>query len=162
MNALLYAIRAGVDDCYALPRELHKVLLADHPLAGVARTQKCVIGFRSMLNPQRVPYYAWRWNADARQRIGELRTKQDSTPWERYHAIWGLHAELMNIRPFELYNGRVGRLLMVNHAILVGEVPWIVFADDRTDYLATIHAHWSADWVNEPLYRESAVRYREW
>lgn len=163
MQALLYAIRAGVNDCYALPRELHKVLLADHAFAGVFRTQQYAIGFRRMLNPDRVPYYTWRWNADVRGRIGELRTKRkDATSQDRQIVIWGLHAELMNVRPFELYNGRVGRLLMVNHAILVGEEPWIVFARDRADYLGAIHAHSSASWVDEPLYRTSAIRYREW
>jgi hypothetical protein len=162
MQALLYAIRAGLDDCYALPRELHKMLLSDHPSAGVFRTQPIVIGFRATLNPRRVPYYTWRWNADARERIGALRTREEATSEERHDEVWGLHCELMNVRPFELYNGRVGRLLMVNHAILVGEDPWIVPASERADYLDTIHAHPSATWVDEPLYRPSAVSYREW
>jgi len=163
MQALLYAIRAGVNDCYALPRELHKMLLADHLWAGAPRTEPITIGFRRMLNPRRVAYYTWRWNADARERIGALRTRRkDATSEERQDEIWGLHCELMNIRPFELYNGRVGRLLMVNHAILVGEEPWVVPAEDRADYLNVIHTHPSASWVDEPLYRPSAVCYREW
>lgn len=162
MQALLHVIEAGVNDHYALPRELHRLLLGVHLLAGVARTQPITIGFRTMLHPRRVPYFTWRWNADARTRISTLRKSSGSTSGERRDIVWDLHCELMNIRPYELYNGRVGRLLMVNHALLVGEDPWIVHSQDRDEYLATIRGHASARWVDEPLYAPSAVRYREW
>jgi len=163
MQALLYAIHAGVNDHYALPREAHKILLGDHPFAGVARTQRIRVGFREMLHPRRVPHYSWRWDADARERIGALRTRrQDATSEERQAEIWELHCELMNIRPFELFNGRVGRILMINQAILVGEEPWIVLNEDRTAYLDLIQSHPSASWPDEPLYRPSAISYREW
>lgn len=163
MQALLYAIQAGVNDCYALPRELHKMLLGDHPFAGAARTQRATIGFRKMLRPTRVAFFTWRWHADARERIGALRThRKYATSSERQEEIWGLHCELMNIRPFELFNGRVGRLLMVNQALLLGEEPWFVSADNRSEYVAAILSHPSAKWDAEPLYRPSAVSYREW
>ena len=163
MQALLYVIHAGVNDCYALPREVHKILLADHPFAGVPRKQPIRLGFRRMLNPTRVPHFSWRWDADARERIGSLRTqRQHATSVERQEEIWGLHCELMNIRPFELYNGRVGRLLMVNQAILVGEEPWFVASEGRPLYLDMIQTHPSVTWVDEPLYRPSAVCHSEW
>src|SRR5215467_10628722 len=128
--ALGHVVSAALDDRYALPRELHEMLLPDHPLAGVPRAQHSMIGFRKMLHPRRVPYYTWRWNTDARETIGELRSRH-STPDERQSLLWDLHCELMNIRPFELYNGRVGRLLMVNHAILLGEQPPLIRFAER-------------------------------
>jgi hypothetical protein len=162
MQALLHAIQAGVDDRYALPRELHRMLLGDHPLAGMPRTQPISIGFRTMLHPRRVPHYTWRWNADAREVITALRKKEVLSLEESRGTVWDLHCELMNIRPFELYNGRVGRLLMVNHALLIGEMPLIIYSADRDEYVRLISRHPSAHWVDEPLYVPSAVRYREW
>lgn len=163
MSALRYVIEAGLHDCYVLPRQLHKSLLGAHPLAGVQRTEPITIAFRETLSPKRVGYYVWRWNADAKERIDALRMyRKNASSLERQEVVWGLHCELMNIRPFELYNGRVGRLLMVNHAILVGERPWIVYASQRPLYMRVIHTHPSATWVHQPLYRPSALRYREW
>lgn len=161
--ALMHAIAAGLADRYVLPRELHMMLLPEHPLAGVLRSHQTLIGFRKMLHPQRVPYYTWRWNADVRETIGELRSRP-STEDERQGLLWDLHCELMNIRPFEIYNGRVGRLLLVNHAILLGEEPALVRFAERDDYLNTISSHPSASWVYEPQYlpSSSAIRYREW
>jgi hypothetical protein len=165
MEAVLYAVRCAVADCFALPREVHRILLPDHPFGGIDREQPFRMGFRMMLQPHRVPYYCWRWNCDARERIGALRTRRrDAVAWQRQQEIWDLHCELMNIRPFELYNGRVGRALMVNHAILAGEDPWIVPFSSRALYVSTIQQHPSADWVYQPLYRPDpgAVRYTDW
>jgi hypothetical protein len=159
-KALTHAVMSGSSERFALPRDLHVLLLPDHPLSGALRTQQCSIGFRTMLHPTRVAHYTWRWNADVRETIGELRSRQSESD-DRQELIWDLHCELMNIRPFELYNGRVGRLLMVNHALLLGEEPTLIRFDERDDYVASISSHPSAAWVNEPRFRPSAIRYRE-
>lgn len=161
--ALQHVIAMGSADRYALPRDIHRMLLPDHPLAGVLRSHAYIMGFKKMLHHRRVPYYTWRWNMDARETIGEIRSRE-STEEERQTLLWDLHCELMNIRPFEIYNGRVGRLLLVNHALLLGEEPVLIRFQERDDYLDTISAHPSATWVHEPMYRPSnlAVRYCEW
>jgi hypothetical protein len=158
--ALAHVVATSLEDRYALPRDLHSMLLPGHPLAGVSRSQPITIGFRKMLHPRRVAHFTWRWNADVRETIGELRSRPCT--WdERQDLIWDLHCELMNIRPFEIYNGRVGRLLLANHAILLGIEPALIRSDSREDYLARIRSHPSAAWVDEPRYRPSARRYRE-
>lgn len=159
--ALQHCIASALADRYALPRELHSMLLPEHPLGGVVRAQESHIGFRKMLQPHRVPYYTWRWNADARESIGELRWRRSRSE-ERQNVLWDLHCELMNIRPFEMYNGRVGRLLLVNHAILLGEQPPLIRFSERDDYIDMVRGHLSATWVDEPLYKPSAIRYHEW
>lgn len=161
LEALTEAVSSGLADRFALPRELHAALLPGHPLAGLLRTQPRIIGLREALAPVRVPYFTWRWNADAREQIGAIRTR-GGTLEERRSCLWGLHYELMNVRPFELFNGRVGRLLLVNHSVLLGLEPEVIYFEERDAYLEAIREHSSRSWVETPLYKPSAVCYREW
>lgn len=103
----------------------------------------------------------WRWNADAREQISAARMRETALV-DRRQCLWGLHYELMNIRPFELFNGRVGRLLLVNHSILLGLEPEVLYFEERDAYLEAIRTHSSRDWGSTPLYKPSAVRYGEW
>jgi hypothetical protein len=150
-DSLLYAIRAGVDDRYALPREVHRLLLGkDEPYE--LRTQPFRIGINDVLPAGMVKKEFWKWNRRLQQAIDLLRTDDNSIPAEHKRAeIWGLHCELMNIRPFDSCNGKMGRVLMVNHALLVDLVPWVISCDHgREDYFDVIRTHPSSAWGNNP------------
>lgn len=148
-EALLYVLRVSVEDRYALPKEIHKLLLRDHVHAGNLRRQRAFIGMNRTVDPIQVPKLMWRWNRHVSDTIDSLRTDDDSIEPDLKQAdVWGLHCELMNIRPFELYNGKVGRLLMVNHSLLVDLEPWIIPADlGRDDYFRVIRNHPSFEWA---------------
>jgi hypothetical protein len=155
-EALLYVLSMAADDRYALPREIHRLLLREHPQAGRLRNQSARIACNGVVDPARVPALMFRWNNNVHETIDALRTDDNSVDSDLKRAdVWGLHCELMNIRPFELYNGKVGRLLMVNHALLVGVEPWIVPADlGRDDYFGVIRNHPSFIWAVDPPLEE--------
>jgi hypothetical protein len=146
--AVLYAIKMASEDRYALPNAVHEILLPGNPLAGVLRVHEAKIGLNNLLEAKFVPHFMWKWNRLAQATIDSLRTDDDSIdPDEKIAQIWGLHCELENIRPYELYNGKVGRVLMINHALLVDIDPWIIpCAIGREDYFDMIRYHASAKW----------------
>lgn len=150
-DALLYALHTAADDRYALPTEVHKLLMRGSPLAGALRTQSAKIGINDTLAPQFVKRELWRWNRNLCQAIDLLRTDDDSIPEIRKKSdLWGLHFELLNIRPYETCNGKVGRVLMVNHALLVDLAPWIIPSKAREEYFNGIRRHPSANWGANP------------
>lgn len=151
-EALLYVLTMSATDRYALPKEIHRLLLRDHVHAGHVRRQRIRFGFNPTVDPVKVPQLLFNWNANVRETIDALRVDDDSVDEDTKKAdIWGLHCELMNIRPFELYNGKVGRLLMVNHALLVDLEPWIIPADTgRDEYFSVIRNHPSFAWAQDP------------
>jgi Fic family protein len=53
---------------------------------------------------------------------------------EKEATVWSLHVDYEHIHPFIDGNGRSGRLLMINHAILLGIEPWIVEYKDVQNY----------------------------
>jgi len=151
-EALIYALVMAHQDRYALPNEVHRLLLKDHPQAGMLRTsyiqEKRVDLY---LNPFRIPFFMWRWNLDSRQKIEGVREEGETvTLDERESIVWNLHCQLVNIRPYEQCSGKVGRVLMVNHALLVGLSPWVVTFDGRAEYLDLLRTHPSSGWATQP------------
>lgn len=152
-EAVVYAIRMASEDRYALPNAVHKLLLRDHPAAERLRSRDIKIGLNEVLPATLVPHFLWKWNRSVQTVIDLLRTDDDSIdPDLKFAEIWDLHCEFENIHPYELYNGKVGRVLMVNHALLVDVEPWITPCElGREDYLDMIRNHASADWgINPP------------
>ncbi len=65
----------------------------------------------------------------------------------RLESIWDLHCEYENIHPWVDGNGRSGRILMVNHSILVGLEPEIIhYGPEQQAYYRRIEAHPSHQW----------------
>jgi hypothetical protein len=54
------------------------------------------------------------------------------------------HVQLEGIRPFEDYNGRVGRLLMMKECLRYGITPFIIDDKHRSQYLKGI-SEWDID-----------------
>jgi hypothetical protein len=152
--AVLYAIRMASEDRYALPKVVHELLLGeDNPLAGHLREHDIKIGLNEALPAVLVPQFIWAWNRTTHIVIDELRTDDDSIDEsDKISRVWDLHCEFENIHPYELYNGKAGRILMVNHALLVDVDPWIIPCElGREDYFDMIRSHPSADWgINPP------------
>jgi len=148
--ATLYAIEMAAESRYALPNAIHRLLLKDHPLAEKLRQQEFKIGLNPMVKAWRVPYYMWRWNYSAKSTLDYLRKPRkeyvDPDPEAKTSKIWALHCEFENIHPYELYNGKVGRVLMLNHALLVDIDPWIIPLEGRELYFDLIRNHPSARW----------------
>jgi hypothetical protein len=151
-EAVVYAIRMASEDRYAPPNAVHRLLLRDHPAAEKLRSRDLKIGLNDILPATLVPHSLWKWNKSVHQVIDSLRVSDRSIdPDLKFDEICDLHCEFENIHPYELYNGKVGRILMVNHALLVDMDPWIVTCLKREDYLDMIRDHPSSEWgVNPP------------
>lgn len=151
-EAVLYAIRMASEDRYALPHAVHKLLLRDDPLAEQVRRRDVKIGLNHVLEASHVPRLFWQWNRRTHETIDSLRVDDDSVdPGHAIAEVLGLHAMFENIHPYEVYNGKVGRVLMVNHALLVDVEPWIIPCDlGREDYFDMIRHHPSAQWGIDP------------
>jgi hypothetical protein len=152
-EAVVYAIRMASEDRYALPHEIHRLLLRDHPRAGELRCGELKIGGAKIVAAKHVPYLFWKWTRTTQEVIDSLRTddKDAVDPDTSISCIWDLHCEFENIHPYELYNGKVGRVLMVNHALLVDIDPWIIPCEvGREDYFNVIRSHESVGWADHP------------
>lgn len=61
---------------------------------------------------------------------------RDKSEEARRDWVWNRHVEFEHIHPFIDGNGRTGRLLMLNHALLLGLEPWYVKYNERYAYYA--------------------------
>ena len=73
------------------------------------------------------------WDEATRSKICEKRARSTA---QAEALVWRIHVDYEHIHPFVDGNGRSGRLLMVNHAIILGIQPWIVEYDKRHRYYA--------------------------
>lgn len=153
-DALVYAVRMASADRYALPKTIHEILLRGHPredLAGKLRYQPARVGINSCLPATLVPSFMWGWGRRVHDTVDSLRTDDGGIEEEeRVANVWDLHCEFENIHPFELFNGKVGRILMVNHALLLDLNPWSIPCEKREDYFDMIRYHPSAKWGATP------------
>jgi hypothetical protein len=146
-EAVLYAIKMAAENHYALPHAVHKLLLREHPLAEKLRKRNGKIGLNHILEARHVPYFMWVWNRSVQKTIDDLRIRKEVDLDRKISDVWDLHCEFENIHPYELYNGKVGRVLMINHALLVDVEPWVIFCDSgREYYFDLIRNHPSARW----------------
>lgn len=147
-SAVEYAVATGSSGRFSLPRTIHQLLLPEHPLAGRVRKEEAQIGLNPVLPAGCVPRFFWEWNRKVFRVIKKMRRKRSDRGM--IQAVWDLHAELLNIRPYELYNGKMGRILMINHALLLGVEPRLIRFEQREDYFDLIRHHETAKWGFEP------------
>lgn len=144
-DAILYAIRMAAESRYALPHSIHRLLLHDHPLK--LRRRDLKIGINYILEARYVPHFFWMWNYSVRRKINEIRLSKKVALEYKIATLWNLHCEFENIHPYELYNGKVGRVLLINHALLIDVEPWIIPCNEgREYYFDLIRDHPSAKW----------------
>lgn len=134
LEAAKLAISLAKANEVADPQTIHKVLMfhlkgmSRH--AGRLRDCNVAVGGRVCPNKQRVPELLALWKAAAHEEILACAAPVD----EQEDIVWRLHIEFETVHPFIDGNGRTGRLLMLNHALLLGIDPWVVKFEERYQY----------------------------
>lgn len=130
LAALALVIGQGNEGKLSDPCEVHKVLMGklrgiDDRDKGNYRIANVMVGGRRCPEHWDVPELMREWLEDAQYTcLGQ--GLQYEPPERKIQAVWRLHVDYEHIHPFIDGNGRSGRLLMVNHAIILGLKPWIV------------------------------------
>lgn len=155
LTALYHVVEDALESKLAKPREVHTLLMREFlPDAGSYRTTGVRVGPYIKPDPVRVPDMMDEWAERVEAIVGcEPLPSED----ERREAVWGLHCEYENIHPWVDGNGRSGRLLMVNHAIVMGLEPWIIHYGEEQDYYRRIEAHESHSWGEGQVTRDNHV-----
>jgi len=143
-EAVMYAIKMASESRFALPHSVHRLLLRDHLLAGKLRRREKKIGLNHLLPVADVPYFMWEWNRSVQRVVNMLRLQKNTELEQRVFEVWELHCKFENIHPYDLYNGKVGRVLTINHSLLVGVEPCIILCKGREQYFDLIRDHSSA------------------
>jgi hypothetical protein len=95
--------------------------------AGKLRTVDVMVGNRICPEPEVIPRMLREWNGIVRRYIESNLTGPNGICWD-------LHVRYEHIHPWIDGNGRSGRLLMLNHRLLLGLEPIIVRYAERFDY----------------------------
>ena len=147
---LQWAVRSALCDIVANPNDCHNLLmhtfLSD---AGKYRTSGVRVGPFVKPNPSRIAGMMSTWDRNVEMALcqGQSRVEIDPHDSVRQEIVWDLHYVYENIHPWVDGNGRSGRILMVNHAMLMGLDPWIVHhGDEQQAYYKRIEAHSSHAW----------------
>lgn len=140
MKALKLAIRYGNSNDIADPFELHKMLMGRMwpEIAGKKRECRIFVGSHEGASPEKITDMLYDWNGHVERMFGsKFLDKRDTTNNKK--SIIQLHVEFERIHPFRDGNGRTGRLLMVNHALVCGVEPWVTEYDKRWEYYNLFH-----------------------
>jgi len=138
----LKAVRMAIDfanmNVIAPPDIIHKTLM--HRLkgmrkhAGNLRTCNVRVGNHVCPSYDVLPDLLRTWNQHV---LYNIPTKRLSfSVEERENVVWDLHIEYEHIHPWIDGNGRSGRILMLNHRLLLDLDPIIIKYDERWDYYA--------------------------
>lgn len=151
LDAVSHAITASRQARAADPRAIHQILMGRMwpAIAGSLRTVNVGIGRHTCTPFWQVPEKLATWkqaiSSQFEHRIDELRRLSTDN---RLDAIWTKHIEFERIHPFRDGNGRTGRILMVNQALLAGVEPPLVRYRNRFDYYRRFerssHGHMSS------------------
>lgn len=135
MTALELAIKQAGDGLVSDPLELHRILMGRMvpKIAGKLRQVNVRVGSKNLESWREVPEKIDRWLSLTHQVLvdPDMKKLPDSS---KEKLVWDMHVTFETVHPFQDGNGRTGRLLMVNHALLLGLKPWIVKYDERWEY----------------------------
>jgi Fic family protein len=146
VEALYYVIDQAVQNRLADPVTVHSTLMRN--LRGIEpqdvgqyRRLDVWVGQFKKLRPEKIAAAMVVWNGKVEDEINYIRSGQLSQE-EKRTLVWGLHCHYENIHPWVDGNGRSGRLLMVNHALVLGLDPWIIhYGDEQQAYYQRIAGH---------------------
>lgn len=110
--------------------------------AGKLRDVNVGVGNHRCPQPNELHHLLHYWNCDVIRcmaaYIGVDNDYEDEEDFykEKENACWGLHVSYEQIHPWIDGNGRSGRLLLLNHSLLLGLEPITVDYADRWEYYA--------------------------
>lgn len=135
MKALKHAITYGNANDIADPFEIHKMLMGRMwpEIAGKIRTERVSVGNYECPQPDQIVDMLYDWNGHVERMFKDkFFDKKDIVNNKK--TVIQLHIQFERIHPFRDGNGRTGRIVMANHALVAGVQPWITEYDKRYDY----------------------------
>lgn len=141
IEAALWAINAGNQGELVEPRDVHAILMREFMLDKAGHYRKVDVRVGRWVKPKwiQVPDLMQLWQDHVEKTLDA-----DAIAEEKIDrgTIEGLHCEFENIHPWPDGNGRSGRLIMLNHAIVVGLEPWIIhYGEEQEAYYRMIESH---------------------
>ncbi len=137
-DAARYVVGCARDNTPALPLLVHgkitRNLKTGKDTAGLLRKVNVQIGKQWCPTHAHVPSLLAEWLAAVRVEFPVVRKNESEV--ERREWVLDKHVDFEHIHPFEHGNGRVGRLLMLNHIMLMDIRPWIFTHEKRDRYFA--------------------------
>ena len=93
--------------------------------------------------------------------LGDLFRKYETQKEIGLHEILDLHVRFERVRPYEDYNGRIGRLLMLKECLQHGIMPFVIDDKRRTRYLEGIRKWGEDDGIFTEVCLEAQKRFGE-
>lgn len=119
---------------------IHKTLMKNlqgmKKYAGKYRTCGVMVGNRICPDWHIIKNLIKRWENNVNFCISNMK---DASYEEKEKAAWDLHVEYEKIHPYIDGNGRSGRILMLNHRLLLGVEPIIIEYKNRWEYYKRFH-----------------------
>jgi hypothetical protein len=137
LEAAQYVVSRSKENLFVHPLVVHALLMRRlkgfKNKAGKLRKINVAVGGRVCPDYREVPLLLRDWWDRVRD---TFEAQKERTEEERIAWVWNRHVEFEHIHPFEDGNGRSGRLMMLNHALLLGLEPWYVEYAKRHAYYA--------------------------
>lgn len=131
LTALRYVVARGKENQLVSPLAVHAKLTCNFKefanWSGAYRMHNVRVGRRRCPDWQDIPRLMSNWEKAVEDHLF-------TNPIKTEENVWQLHIDFEHIHPFIDGNGRTGRLLMVNHALILGLDPWIVEYSQVQEY----------------------------
>jgi len=136
LRAAIMVVRFAEEKTLASPDLVHETLMRNlkgmRKHAGVYRKVPVYIADRVCPPSDQLKGLMEKWETWVLASIVEH--KEKTSDEEKKQLVWDLHVAYEYIHPWIDGNGRSGRLLMLNHALILELEPWVVLYEDRWDY----------------------------
>lgn len=136
IRALHYAVTLGTKNKHVSPHILDTMLTG----SGFREVEQ-----KGAADPSVVSEYLWLWCRAARKYIPSTIKVSAKTAM-----AFSLHHEFMRIAPFKNFNGSIGRILLVNHMLLLNLSPCTILESDRKRYERWLKIQLGEKEVNKP------------
>lgn len=135
LKAVQMAVKFAEEGNIAPPDLVHETIMRNlkgmRKHAGVYRKVAVCVGNQMCPLAIEIPQMMDDWNKLVSM---ELENAKDISKKDKKDLVWRLHIAYEYIHPWIDGNGRSGRVLMLNHALLLSLKPWTVKYNARFDY----------------------------